>query len=237
MLPSPDAEVLPGLCWGRAHQPFTPAYWAAQFWHAQFNGGYGDYAWSGNLRHEVAACLLGGHGITYEMNRAAYERLRDTGLLDAVEADGAGIEEQLRLPFVIMGRNIRYRFPRQKARYLQAALDRLHGEAPPVETPGKFREWLLALPGIGLKTASWITRNHLDSDQVAVIDIHVFRAGVIMGLFRSNQKLPRDYGCLERSFLAFAAAIGADARRLDVLIWCQMREGGVLGWDAFRNAA
>jgi thermostable 8-oxoguanine DNA glycosylase len=237
VLPPSDSQVLPGLRWGRAHQPFTPAYWAAQFWHSQFHGGYGDYVWSGNLRHEIAACLLGGHGITYEMNRAAFERLRELGMLDGEQADEAAIEEHLRQPFLLAHRSVRYRFPRVKARYLHAALNRLAGETPGTLSAEAFRRWLISFPGIGLKTASWITRNHLDCEDVAVIDIHVFRAGVIMGLFRAGHKLPRDYFELERRFLAFARAIGADPRRLDVLIWCQMREGGVLGWEAFRNAA
>lgn len=237
VIPHPEHELLPGLRWGLATALFTPAYWVAQLWHSSWNDGYREYAWSGNLRHEIVACLLGGHGITYEMNRAAFERLRDRGLLDIPQIETKIILQALTEPFLRNGRPVRYRFPRQKCGFVHAALARLDRESPPSDLPAMFRNWLVGFPGIGLKTASWITRNALRTREVAVIDVHICRAGIIMGLFSGSEKLPKDYLSLERRFLHFSSAIGADPRRLDLLMWWQMRESGYLAFDYLRKAA
>jgi thermostable 8-oxoguanine DNA glycosylase len=236
-IPAPEHHVLPGVRWGLVQALFTPAYWAAQLWHSTWSGGYADYAWSGNLRHEIAACLLGGHGITYEINRAAFDRLRTEGLLDRVGVALTAIVEALVEPLKVGDRSVRYRFPRQKGRFVHAALERLDRETPPIDSAANLRQWLLDCPGIGMKTASWIARNALLSSKVAVIDIHIFRAGVIMGLFAPTKKLPRDYIFLEARFLKFASAIAADPRRLDVMMWWQMREAGSLAIQHFAQAA
>ena len=47
------------------------------------------------------------------------------------------------------------------------------------QEPLSLREFLLQLHGIGYKTASWIVRNFTGSDDVAIVDIHLRRAGVI----------------------------------------------------------
>ncbi|MDZ3993341.1 hypothetical protein PspTeo4_24872 [Pseudomonas sp. Teo4] len=47
----------------------------------------------------------------------------------------------------------------------------------PLHSGRALRDWLLELPGIGYKTASWVARNWLDADDVAILDIHILRAG------------------------------------------------------------
>ena len=98
-----------------------------------------------------------------------------------------------------------------------------------------FRAWLLDFPGIGPKTASWITRNWLHSNRVAIIDIHVFRAATIAGVFRGVEKIARDYNFLEMKFLQFAQGVGIKASRLDVLMWRQKKDVGSLGIDYFNR--
>jgi endonuclease III len=46
-----------------------------------------------------------------------------------------------------------------------------------------MRQLLLSIEGIGPKTASWIVRNVMGSDDVAIIDIHILRACTGMGVF------------------------------------------------------
>jgi hypothetical protein len=65
------------------------------------------YSIGRSLREEVAACLLGGHGMKAEIGVAAFRRLQDRGLLTGV-SDEREIELALMEPFVIQGRSVRY---------------------------------------------------------------------------------------------------------------------------------
>lgn len=115
---------------------------------------------------------------------------------------------------------MRYRFPRQRAAYLAVALARLQAQPPPPSARA-LRGWLLELPGIGPKTASWIVRNHLGSNEVAIIDIHVLRAGIDALVFDRSWTPARHYGRLEAFFLAWARHGGVSAADLNAVIWAE----------------
>jgi N-glycosylase/DNA lyase len=222
-LPAPEDEVIPGVRWGRFEALFTPAYWAAQSWMQDIQEQPPLFRLGQTLVEEVAVCLLGGHGITGEVGNAAFHRVRDYGLLSRP----ASVHEfhcALVEPLDVHGRRIRYRFAQQKAVYLSAAVSTIHG-TPMLESlaPMDLRAWLMTLPGIGPKTASWIVRNWHASNDVAILDIHVLRAGNLVGLFPARTQLPRDYLPLESKFIRFAQAIGVGAAKLDALIWMHMR--------------
>ena len=51
----------------------------------------------------------------------------------------------------------------------------------------------MTLPGIGPKTASWIVRNWMNSDAVAILDIHIVRAGMLMNLYCQGGRVERHY--------------------------------------------
>lgn len=225
-LPDPLEELAPGVKWGRAEALFTPAFWAAQVWILrEQNWRVIRHMRSGEtLEEEVAACLLGGYGIRGELSHAAFVRLRDRGLLGKRAADEESIVQALREALPVGDKAIHYRFPRAKGKLLASCLSNLRSRRLPTTSDVAFRDALLELPGVGLKTASWITRNWLQSDRVAILDIHVQRAGQIMGLFRAEDRLPRDYLPMERRFLAFADALGEPASVLDLVIWTQMRQ-------------
>lgn len=146
-LPLPNEEVMPGVRWGLCHALFTPAYWVAQRWYARRTHDYADYRRGTSLREEVAACLLGGHGITAEMNNAAFARLRERGWLSVMRPSVQALVDNLSEPLMIGGRPIHYRFPKQKAKFLHAALARLDDEAPPTEAMRRHRPriWRFAL--------------------------------------------------------------------------------------------
>jgi thermostable 8-oxoguanine DNA glycosylase len=133
------------------------------------------------------------------------------------------LEEALGEPFNIRGRERRYRFPKQKACYLSRCLARLDGFAPEEWSDITLRESLADFPGIGPKTASWIVRNYRDSDAVAILDVHIIRAGRMIGIFGSFADPQRNYYALEQRFLALAKALNVRASLLDALIWDQMR--------------
>lgn len=222
-LPPADREVLPGLRWGYANDPSSPAYWAAR---CRYPGKESpDFVTSDDTLLEVVGfCLLGGFGIRYEVNLAAYERLREAGAFDPdVEISEAEMQAMLMRPLQVGGRLVRYRFPNQRSRRLASMRSQLSGEWVDGTLALELRDRLLSIDGVGPKTASWIVRNLLGSDEVAILDVHIIRACRAMTLFPDRVVLPRDYASLERRFLDLAEGIGVPASLLDGVMWTEVR--------------
>lgn len=223
-LPAESDELLEGVRWGAVGEFFTPAFWKCQAELHIRRGEYTSHRLGSDLREEVAVCLLGGYGIPAEIGLLAFERLKSLGMFAANPSESE-IREHLARPFVVRNKQRRYRFHTQKATYLHCALnavDAIDTECADVE----LRERLMALPGIGPKTASWIVRNHRGSNAVAIVDIHLLRAGRLMGLFPDDWEPARNYFELESRFLKFCSAVGVQASILDALIWDYMRRAG-----------
>jgi thermostable 8-oxoguanine DNA glycosylase len=91
------------------------------------------------------------------------------------------------------------------------------------DEPVALRNALMTLPGVGPKTASWIVRNWLGSDEVAILDIHIVRAGILAGLFEPDEDVSKNYIRMEAQFIAFSRALGVQTSDLDALIWRMMR--------------
>ncbi len=220
----PDDEVVPGVRYGRQEWVPTPAFWVAM---ADLEGDeVDDYVSSKGtpLAEDLAFCLLGGYGVKMELNRAAWERLNGAGALRADQVPSpAEFEALLSEPLLVNGRLQKYRYPRQRAGRLNFALESIRTTPPDTNDPIAFRNSMMRLPGIGPKTASWIVRNHVGSDDVAILDVHVLRAGKMIGLFPEAYRLPRDYEALERKFLTFAQALRVRASVLDAIMWREMR--------------
>ncbi|MGO9199166.1 MAG: 8-oxoguanine DNA glycosylase [Limisphaerales bacterium] len=228
-LPDAQETVMPGVPWGAFDHLFTPAYWASQLWMLSDDPSALTYKLGTTLKEETAACLLGGHGITAEMCLAAYDALRACGLLARDAVTQEEIASVLKEKLSFGARSFRYRFPNKKAEFLAPVLNTLSWETPPLADHRSFRNWFLRFAGVGLKTASWITRNWLNSASVAILDIHVVRCGRLCGLFRRDQDPARHYCQMEELFLDFARRIRADAAKLDVLMWQQMRNASSIG--------
>ena len=222
LIPDESLEVLPGICWGKVNQPFTPAFWR---FHCITNGAVGDlsrYHLGKTLEEEVVACLLGGHGITGEMGIAAYHHLIQNNVIEVNHALEQ-IEDLLSAPIKVGTKHVHYRYPHQKAKYISAALKFLRENQLPQGGNKDLRNWLTDIPGIGLKTASWITRNWRDAEDVAILDIHIHRAGVIAGIFEADDDVSKDYLKMEDQFVALAVGIGVPANVLDNQIWNEFR--------------
>lgn len=220
-LPSSDTFVLPGIPWGPIEAFPTPAYWTYQVMARRITGMPPRHRLGNTLAEEVGACLLGGHGIPASVGLAAFQRLQSLGVFANAPTESE-IFDVLSHPLEIDSRQIRYRFAKQKARYLSAALSCLSTKTPPLDSGKALRQWLIQLPGIGLKTASWVARNWLDADDVAILDIHVLRAGALAKFFDENLTVERNYLELEEQFIRFAQAIGVRASELDAIIWFEM---------------
>ncbi len=232
-MPDPNENVIAGVPWGRCDHIFTPAFWYFRSAIANNDGLYQFHRLGSNLFEEVAACLLGGFGMPADVGLAAFNRLRDRNLLRP-GVEEVSINRALSEPLPVSGKTTRYRFPNQKARYVSRALDRLGAESFPVDDEIEFREKLRSLEGIGFKTASWITRNFLNSDRVAILDVHILRAGLLAGIFRPSHDVTRDYPELESRLICFANGLGVRLSQLDAVMWFEMRK---LGWLALQTLA
>lgn len=223
---SPEDHILPGVRYGRPDELLSPAYWAMRC--TSFDASKTDsLSRHITLAEEVGFCLLGGFGVTMELATAFFERLKSEGAFECT----APLQEEalLRLllePASVDGRPSRYRFPRQRASRISKAMNSLKSIDIGVDDPVVLRDQLQAIDGIGPKTASWIARNWLGTDHVAILDIHVLRAGWAINLFDKNCRLPRDYFALERQFIMFAELLHVRASVLDAVIWSDMRKFG-----------
>lgn len=208
--------------WGAVEAFPTPAYWAYQVLARRVAGTTIRHRLGTSLDEEVAACLLGGHGIPAQVGLAAFKRLRERGVLRA-SVSQAELLQHLTEPLQVGGRAVRYRFAAQKARYLYQAIVRLSEEKAPTQSGRALRDWLTQLPGVGLKTASWIARNTLDADDVAILDIHILRAGALAGFFDSGMTVERHYLALEERFIEFSSRLNVRPSELDSVIWLEMK--------------
>ena len=223
-LPSASAFVLDEVPWGSYARPFTPAFWRASLWvDGKPNSNYSRGPCRDRILRETTFCLLGGYGIRAEVSRAYFEKLSDAGVFRLRPFSERRLRTLLQAPARHDGKTYRYRFPNQKARYLANALRMFSNQEIPNDDIG-LRDWLLQLPGVGYKTAAWIVRNCLGSDNVAIIDIHLQRAGRYMGLFDARELSATTYAYFEDRFLAFARALQVRASALDLFIWQVMRE-------------
>lgn len=221
-----EAIVVPGhgFRWGEASTPLTPAYWAAQAWMWGIDAP-DHFRLGRTLAEEVLACMLGGYGLPAEVGLAAYDRLRtEMHACPAGLVDPRHVEALLRAPLMVNGRQVHYRFARQKAGYVSAAFSELPAIIEAGLSDRALRDRLIKLRGVGPKTASWIVRNLRRSDDVAILDVHILKAGRLLGIFDARHCVERHYDLLERAYLRFAKAIGARASLLDSVMWMTMRQ-------------
>lgn len=215
--------------WGQEGALGTAAFWVGQ---TMKGGSASSYRLGSTLAEEVAACLIGGHGISGEMTLAVFDSVRSRGLLRTDPPPSAeALEVVLREPVLLPGRErpVRYRFAAQRADRLARSLAVLAGGVPDGLAPRELRDWLMRLPGVGPKTASWVVRNLTMSDDIAIVDIHVRRAGIFAGVFDPAWRLPRGYRLFEDAFCQWADLGGVRSADLDVCIWYQLSR---LGNDA-----
>lgn len=222
-LPPPEADVVPGVVWGRFDHPLTPAFWAAQVWMSDLPTGP-RFRLGATLAEEVVACLLGGHGAPAEVGLAAFVRVREALRARGDETLPLDVAECLLTePLNVGGRLVRYRFARTRARYVSACLNDLQSLNEANLGDVELRDALNGLLGIGPKTASWIVRNRRASDAVAILDVHIVNACQVMGLFEPGSNPARKYRDLERRYLDLCLGLGCKASVMDAVMWATMR--------------
>jgi N-glycosylase/DNA lyase len=183
------------------------------------------------LRDEALFCLLGGHGVPYELALSATRRLLVLDLFSPAW-NPRTLEERLRRelsapqfePRRRDGELRRYRYPKRKASLLVAARAWLLQEAPvlnrlrAVDDERVRRELLCGCPGFGYKTASWLLRNLGLGRGLAIIDVHVLRA-LADERRLVDVRLPRDYARVEAAFLSWCEELNASPAAFDLFLW------------------
>jgi N-glycosylase/DNA lyase len=183
------------------------------------------------LRKELIFCLLGGHGVTYELalsamkivwSRAPFaERWTPGRLRRAVHGELAKPQFGPRRADGLLRR---YRFPARKARLVTEAVFWVRSQGgirvglAACETETQRRAWLCGCPGVGMKTASWVLRNCGWAQRLAIIDVHLLRA-VDEAQLICDPRLPRDYERVEQAYLDWADHLGACPAALDLFLW------------------
>jgi thermostable 8-oxoguanine DNA glycosylase len=221
-IPSEREEVMPGVLWGPVSGFGSPAYWKYLTLVRRFQDKEIDYKLGRTLLEETAACVLGGHGIPADMGLAAYQHIKQKGAFDEAIPSEADLFAWLSEPIDYRGKKAHYRFVKQKACYLAAALEAVSSTDTSNLSSLELRNWLVGIKGIGYKTASWIVRNWTDSDEVAILDIHILRGGKIANLFPSNLKVERHYLELESQLVDFSKGVNIRLSELDAIIWFEM---------------
>jgi len=227
-IPDQGKEVQPGLKWGSIYQLYTPAFWKL---HYLLNDNFqteNEHRISNNIIEEVIVCILGGYGIPSEMGLLAFYRLKERGLI-VPNISFESVNEALSQPFLLdNGKEVKYRFYNQKARFVQQFLNKEDILNIPDFNDLELRKWLLNVTGIGPKTASWITRNWLQSERVAILDVHLLRAGVITGFFKQDFNIEKQYYELEQQFLNFCNCLEVKPSNMDAIIWSYMKKNNKL---------
>ena len=208
------------VTWGESWEHGTAAYWVEATLRADHPSTPDRHQLTPSLSDEVALCMLGGFGMPYELGLAAYTALHDQVLQHNPTPSEAAIRDVLVQPMVVGMTTRKYRFPHQRATRLARALQYVHASPTPA-APLQIRDWLTEAPGIGAKTASWIVRNRWPHAPVAILDVHVLRAGIRATVFPTNAKLSTQYRRLEELFVGWARAGEISPADLDATIWAE----------------
>lgn len=198
-------------------------------------------------KDEFFFCLLGGYGITYELNHSAFRILNGLCYFDAKwYADGPNnlallLERELNTrqfdPLTSSGEFRRYRYPRRKAQLIEQAGRWLFKQCqftlPSLcqGEPQETRELLVGCPGIGYKTASWFLRNIGLGKELAILDVHVLRFLVDFDIIPAYMEGPSSYLKIEQMYLEACHAIGASPEQMDLILWHWSRGASFVAHD------
>ncbi|PVY57926.1 MULTISPECIES: 8-oxoguanine DNA glycosylase [unclassified Simplicispira] len=234
-LPDPNVRVWNDIAWGEHYCLFTPAYWVSHVWMNQLDTVVSSpYYSQRSLAEEIAFCMLSGFGITAELAGAAFQTCRSRGLIEQRCTEPDVWTDTLKTPLWVNGKEVHYRYPNQKAKFLADAMNHLDAGHIECGSGRALRDSLLQIKGCGHKTAGFIARNYLDSDEVAILDIHVVRAGLLLDLFSEQDTVEKDYEEMEQRYIDFCNAIQVRPSVLDCIVWSHMRTLGSCAIDAVK---
>lgn len=197
-----------------------------------------------NVLKEFFFVVLGGFGISYELNISALEVLRNkkyiisekymTREIAAITANQLRYELSLPQfePATRQGNLRKYRFIETKPITISNAGLWLWNECEwdilgKIENLGSInaRYWLCECPGLGMKSASWLLRNTGINDDCAVFDVHILRFLNKLGLEIPENLTQKSYLKLEEALRVICNKIGVSLGSMDYLLWILGRNG------------
>jgi N-glycosylase/DNA lyase len=184
-----------------------------------------------SIRQELVFCLLGGHGVQYELALSATDVVMALCPFESFWTDeplALALAEELSEPQFDPRRKDgsfrRYRYPNRKAQLLVQARDWVLTGGPLVERLNAIpcererRDWLCDCPGVGPKSASWLLRNTGFASRLAILDVHILRAMEAANRLEPSA-WPADYDDVERHFVAWCDELNAPVSALDLFLW------------------
>ncbi len=216
-IPAPDQCVMPGVRWGHADEFPAAAYWLQRALTWRLEQETPMRRSNRTLAEEVGAWLLGGQGVTAAVAQAAFDRLRGLGGFARAGVSEADFLDWLSEPLDVGGQQVTYRLAAQRAKYLAATLPAIF-EVPQTLEGRELRDWLMALPGLGPKSASGIVRAWCGATDVALLDNYVLKVGQVMGLFGRKLTVERHYLEMEARFLQLCKAMSVAAPDVEAVM-------------------
>lgn len=209
----------------------------------------GKFYQDNNLCNEIMLeefffILLGGYGISYELNKSALTLLKQKGYLDSslynnqekINITASNLKDEFNTkqfePKSINGEFRKYRFIETKPISIVKAGYWLWQECTwdlesyfSIHKDRFTREWLCSCPGIGMKSASWFLRNIGVNDDYAVFDVHVLRFLGKLGVEVPQFITEKAYIQLEMILRDICNKIGVSLGKMDYLLWILGRNG------------
>lgn len=187
--------------------------------------------------------LLGGFGISYELNLSGLKILKQEDLFNKTFYQEKNklsiIEEKIReqfskkqfSPATSNGQLRKYRYIETKPKTISNACYwlwencewDLHEKLQTLNS--ESRMWLCNCPGIGMKSASWLLRNTGFSDDCAVFDVHIIRFLGYLGFQTHEPLTEKIYLNLEDGLRKVCSNIGVSLGKMDYLLWLLSRNG------------
>jgi N-glycosylase/DNA lyase len=167
-----------------------------------------------DLFRELVFCLLTPQSKA-KICWKAVQRLARKGMIQ--ERDACRIQEEL----------VGVRFNQRKAEYICLAREMFRKKSirstlAGFSDPSDAREWLVEnVKGLGYKEASHFLRNIGWGEELAILDRHILKNLVLLGVIREvpNSLSKRVYLEIEKKMTAFSRQVGIPMGHLDLLLW------------------
>ncbi|MBO8172980.1 MAG: hypothetical protein H0Z33_13960 [Bacillaceae bacterium] len=188
--------------------------------------------------------VLGGFGISYELNKSGLHVLKNKGLIEAKYYSSISnlyiIENVIKrelskkqfYPITCNGQFRKYRFVETKPKVISKAgywlWENCHWRLfDKLNELNSFdaRTWLCECPGIGMKSASWLLRNTGFNNDCAVLDIHILRFLGYLGYNIPKNITEKVYLQYEEALRIICLKIGVPLGKMDYLLWILGRNG------------
>lgn len=194
------------------------------------------------LLDEFFFVILGGYGISYELNRSGLEVIKSKGLInkflysdDMVKETERKIHKEFSIKqFKPMTKNDelrKYRFIDSKPTVLANAGNWLLNKCEwdlytwLHESEYNLRNKICDCPGIGMKSASWFLRNTGYNFDYAVLDKHILRFIYRIGIEVPDILTEKGYIYIEETLRQICNEINVSLGKMDYLLWILSRNG------------